>query len=203
MPCNSSQYLYWNNTCRDSCSPPLQIKADTRQCIYPCNKAYGQFLYSDGSCLPTCPLIQRNESGYAFCDNCSPSYYFYPEDGQCKLGCTYPYAILNFVYCELDLSHQDKEEVVTMANIAGTSKQTMTIGSLVMGLFTSGDPSAFASIALVNMLLYTRYINVKFSPKLQSVLDHQDISQSSIEPLKKVQSSLKASHKEVHAIREI
>ena len=190
MPCSSSQYLYWNNTCRDSCNYPLQTDSSGEQCIYPCNKAYAQFLYWNGLCLTTCPFIHRDENGYAFCDRCAIGYYLYPDENLCKLGCSYPYAIQEFVLCELDLSPSDKKETATMSEIMSSGRITVGIGSAVVSFLNPGDPSAFVLVGLTKMLFYTRYMDVKFPPKVQSVLDQQNIIQPSVKFLQKAQSLL-------------
>ena len=192
MPCDATQYLYWNNTCRDSCNPPLQIDDTTQQCTYPCNKAYDEFLYWDGSCLATCPFLRRNESGYAFCDACAEGYFFYPDDGGiCKLGCNYPYIVKDIVYCRLDLSQSDLEQAKTISNVTSVTSQTLSIGCSLLNLFNPSDPSALTLAAITNMLLYTRYMDLKYPPKLQSVLDQQTTNQPSIKFLRVAQDLLK------------
>ena len=188
LPCDSSQYLYWNNTCQDSCSYPLQVDINNQQCTYPCNKAYAEFLYWNGSCLPVCPFRVRNEGGYAFCDLCAAGYYFYPDENKCKLSCIYPYTIQRLVYCELDLSSSDIEQTATMSKIINTGNLVQDIGLVIAGFVSPDDPSAFALVALVKMLFYTRYMDLKYSPRLQSVLDQQDASKPSVKFFQKAQS---------------
>ena len=190
LPCDSNQYLYWNNTCRDSCNYPLQVDTNNRQCTYPCNKAYAEFLYSNGSCLSTCPFSSRNENGYAFCDSCPLGHYLYPDENVCKLGCTYPYIIQRFVYCELDLSSSDIKQTATVSKVISNGRLAQGIGSVILSLLSPGDPSGFTLSALTTMLLYTRYMNLKYSPRLQSMFDQQSLNKSSIELLRRAQSVL-------------
>ena len=190
LPCNPSQYLYWNNTCRDSCHYPLQVDINNRQCTYPCNKAYAEFLYWNGSCLSTCSFSSRKENGYAFCDLCPQGYYLYPDENACKLGCTYPYITQKFVYCKLDLSSGDLEQTATISKTIITGNLAQGIGSVILGIHSPGDPSGFTLVALTKMLLYTRYMDLNYSPRLQSVLDQQDASKPSVKFLQKVQSLL-------------
>ena len=191
LRCDSSQYLYWNNTCQDSCNYPLQIDTNHGQCTYPCNKAYAEFLYWNASCLSTCPFYSRIESGYGFCDLCPLGYYLYLEDDVCKLGCTYPYTIQKLVYCKLDLSSSDIEQTATMLKVINTGSLIQSTGSVIIGLLSPGDPSGFTLVALAKMLLYTRYMNLKYPSRLQSVLDQQDSSKPSLELLRKAQNVLK------------
>ena len=188
LPCNSGQYLYWNNTCRDSCDYPLQVDINSRQCAYPCNKAYAQFLYWNGSCLLTCPFSQRNENGYAFCDFCPVGYYFHSDENKCKLGCIYPYIVRRLVYCELDLSSSDLEQTATISKVISTGNLAQGIGSIIPGFLSPSDPSGFTLVALTKMLLYTRYMDLSYSPRLQSVLDQQDAIKPSVKFLQKAQS---------------
>ena len=190
LPCNSDQYLYWNNTCQDSCNFPLQIDTQGEQCIYPCNKAYAQFLYWDGSCQLTCPFIQRNENGYAFCDMCPLGYYLYP-DNLCRLDCTYPYIIQRLVYCSLDLTHSDIRQAAVMSKVSDAGGLALGIGAAAASFFNPRDPSAFVLASLAKMLYYTRYMNIKYPPRLQNVLDLKNASQPSVEFLRKAQSLLK------------
>ena len=181
LPCSSSQYLYWNNTCQDSCNYPLQVNTNNGQCNYPCNKAYAEFLYWNGSCLSTCPFYPRIESGYGFCELCPRGYYLYLEDNVCKLGCTYPYIIQRLAYCELDLSSSDIEQIATMSKVIGTGSLVQSIGSVIISLLSPDDPSGFTLVVLAKMLLYIRYMDLKYPPRLQSVLDQQDSSKPSVE----------------------
>ena len=192
MPCNANQYLYWNNTCRESCNPPLKIDDTTQQCTYPCNKAYDDFLYWNGSCLATCPFIQRNEYGYAFCNRCAEGHFVYPDNrGICKLSCNHPYVVKDIVYCSLDLPQSDLEQARTMSNITSITSQALSVSCFLLNLVNPSDPSAFTLMAITKMLLYTRYMDLKYPPKLQSVLDQQTISQPSIKFLRNAQDLLK------------
>ena len=192
MPCNTTQYLYWNNTCRNSCNFPLQIDITTQQCTYPCNKAYAEFLYWNGSCLTTCPFHMRNESGYAFCDACAEDYFIFLDDaGICKLGCDYPYEVKDTIYCSLDLSQSDLEQARTISKIISITSQSLSIGCFLLNLFNPSDSSAFTLVAIAKMLLYTRYMDLKYPPKLQSVLDQQTPNLPSIKFLRDAQDLLK------------
>ena len=103
IPCNSSQFMSWNNTCVDSCDSPL-ITTNSSQglmCNYPCGQSASNFLYWNGSCLPTCTFYTRDENNYRFCDACPPGYYMYANttcSPECdpKLNTT---AILNSNFC--------------------------------------------------------------------------------------------------------
>ena len=191
LPCGSNQYLYWNNTCRDSCNYPLQVDTNNRQCTYPCNKAYAEFLYWNGSCLSICQFSPKNEGGYAFCDPCPQGYYLYLNENVCKMGCTYPYIIQRFVYCELDLSSSDIKQTATMSKVISNGRLAQGIGSVILSLLSPGDPSGFTLSALTKTLLYTRYMDLKYSPRLQSVFDQQSLNKSSIELLRRAQNVLK------------
>ena len=192
MPCDTAQYLYWNNTCRDSCDFPLQIDDPNQQCIYPCNKKYAEFLYWNGSCLPTCPFIQRNENGYAFCNACPDGYFIYPDDGvTCKLGCNYPYIVTDIILCKLDLSENELKGTKTVSTTNRISNSILGIGSFLLSLLDPSDPSAFTLVTIVKMLLYTRYMNLAYPSKLQSVLDQQNPNQPSLQFLKDAQGLIK------------
>ena len=195
LKCDTSQYLYWNNTCRDTCAFPLQtdVVYGTQQCAFPCNTAYSEFLFRDGSCSSTCPatFFQRNEDGYRFCDTCLPDYYYYPDDGSCALECIYPYIITDKIYCRLDLSPDDLKTAQTMAATADLAGQTSSICSTILGFLNPSDPSAFGTSSLTKMLFYTRYMRLRYSPTLQKVLDEQKISKPSVGFLCQAQDLLK------------
>ena len=190
MPCNSDQYLYWNNTCRDSCNFPLQTDSNGEECIYPCNKAYAEFLYWNGLCSTICPYIQRNENGYGFCDRYAAGYYLYPDENLCKPDCNYPYTIQEFVLCELELSPSDKKDTAAMSRIMSAGDLAIGAGSAAVGFLNPGDPSAFALVALTKMLFYTRYMDIKFPSRVQSVLDQQKVGQPAMKFLQKARGLL-------------
>ena len=55
FPCGSSEpYLYWNGTCKGSCISPFVVSTEKEKdyCNFKCS--YGQYLYSNGSCLDRC-----------------------------------------------------------------------------------------------------------------------------------------------------
>ena len=192
MPCNATQYLYWNNTCKDSCDFPLQIDSPNQQCTYPCNKNYAEFLYWNGSCLTTCPFLQRNESGYAFCNACPEGYFISPDDGvTCKLGCNYPYMVKDIIFCKLDLSQSELTETTKVSTVNRVSNSILGVGGFLLSLLDPSDPSTFAFVAIVKMLLYIRYMDLACPPKLQSVLDQQNPNQPSVQFLKDAQGLIK------------
>ena len=193
MPCNATQYLYWNNTCRESCDFPLKRDNPNQQCTYPCNKHYAEFLYWNGSCLTTCPFFQRNESGYAFCNACPPGYFVSPDDRvTCELGCNYPYIVKDIIFCKLDLSQSELIETTTVSTVNRVSNSILGVGSFLLNLLDPSDPSTFTFVAIVKMLLYTRYMDMTYPPKLQNVLDQQNPNQPSIQFLKDAQHLLKS-----------
>ena len=165
----------------------------TQQCAFPCNTAYSEFLFWDGSCSSTCPstFYPRNENGYRFCDTCLPDYYYYSDDDSCRLECVYPYIIIDKVYCRLDLSPSDVKKAQAMAAIADRAGQGSIICSTILSFLNPGDPSTFATSSLTKMLFYTRYMRLQYPPVLQKVLDEQKINRPSIGFLCQAQDLLK------------
>ena len=94
-PCSVTQYMSWNDTCFDTCDPPLVKGTDSHgnTCSYPCSLSTSSFLYWNGSCMSTCPYHQRNENNHRFCDVCEPGNYMY-DSGTCLSSCLDPLVIM-------------------------------------------------------------------------------------------------------------
>ena len=92
-PCPTAQYLYWDNSCSNTCPLPLQqvtTLTSIKKCIYPCET--GEYLYWDGSCQESCayPLSTRIDIGVLYCDYlCTVSNFLY-WDGTCSATCDPP-----------------------------------------------------------------------------------------------------------------
>jgi len=94
-PCSTSEYLYWNSSCLNSC-PELLITTvykDRNFCEFPCGET--QYLYWNGSCLSTCPSplspeVQGAVDQRKFCwYGCSETQYLY-WNGSCIDKCDPP-----------------------------------------------------------------------------------------------------------------
>ena len=79
LSCLSNQFMLYDNTCVNSCDPPLVEgpQMQSRTCESPCGQTANQYLYWDGTCQPACPYYSRTNYGYYFCDACQPGYYMY------------------------------------------------------------------------------------------------------------------------------
>ena len=91
--CDSGLFLYWDNSCLDSCISPL-ITINTSlpymQCSFPCTTS--NYLYWNGSCISTCsaPFVISVIKSHNLCvDPCSSSQYM-SWNGSCLDSCTYP-----------------------------------------------------------------------------------------------------------------
>ena len=179
FPCSSpsTEYLYPNGSCMTTCTSYPRVTPGYMFCdICP----IGQFLYPNGSCYSTCstPFKERQDiGGFYFCDfSCLKAgmKYYSVDNKACQASCNYPYSISDTVYCVLMLS---SDEIKQVENIAITQNTTGVIGStaaIVVSLVSSTNPGAFALIGITRMLQYIKYINVKYPPVLQKILQSSD-----------------------------
>ena len=95
------------------------------------------------------------------------------------------------IFCKLDLSQSELKQTNRISDINRLSDQISAIGSFALSFLNPSDPSTFAFVAIVKMLLYTRYMDLAYPPKLQNILDQQNPNQPSIQFLKDLQDLLK------------
>ena len=95
------------------------------------------------------------------------------------------------ISCELDLSESELKQTNTISNASSILNEISATGSFALSLLDPSDPSTFTLTAIVKMLLYTRYMDLAYPPKLQNILDHQNLNQPSIQFLKDAQDFLK------------
>ena len=92
-PCSPSNFLYWDSSCKTTCSFPLHQVTDSisvKRCVYPCGT--GEYLYWDGSCQQSCPsiLTTRIDIGVQYCDyGCTDAQFLY-WNGTCLSTCSPP-----------------------------------------------------------------------------------------------------------------
>jgi len=97
-PCGFPEYVYWNQTCSDSCDAEYQqttLFGLVKKCIYPCTNSAYPYLYWSGVCLAACssPLKIRTEAGNLYCDfPCARSSDYLFANGTCSPICPYPFS---------------------------------------------------------------------------------------------------------------
>jgi len=91
LTCSSSDYFILGGisggSCSSTCDLPLVADNTLKKCHYNCPADH--YLYSDGSCLPTCSFVYDNfvEFGRQFCyDYCFPGHYYVPPSSSNVLG---------------------------------------------------------------------------------------------------------------------
>ena len=109
IPCESTQYMAWNNSCIDTCNSALISGTDShgKTCSYPCGRSPYTYLYWNGSCLPTCTYYPRVENYYQFCDVCQRGYYKY-DNGSCLTSCETDFTLQNIgdsLFCTFPCSN--------------------------------------------------------------------------------------------------
>ncbi len=94
-PCEkTSQYLYSNHSCLDTCLAPYQVKSDpgVSFCKHPCSNP--QFFLDDtGTCHPVCrsPFRIKVENGIKYClPPCDLEKEYILNDGSCSEECPAP-----------------------------------------------------------------------------------------------------------------
>lgn len=152
-PCDSDHYLYPNKTCISSCKSPYVKSQDDNvdTCSYPCTTD-SPYLYSDGSCLPTCP------------ENSSYTVQIFDTIKLCQTTKQNPTP---------GLSEDDKKSVDSIADATETGTQVASVGVKIASILYSSNPKALSLASLDEMLMYIRYINVGYSPKLMYMF-HQE-----------------------------
>ena len=199
-PCAPGQFLYQNKTCISSCLPVFnkRIEGTYQFCDYPC--AMNEYLYQNKTCRGYCtfPFAKRIESIFQFCDfSCGTMGvdYYYPDQGRCKVGCAYPYRADATVLCDLDLSSDDINQCDMISNATDALDRSLTIGAIFASLISANDPGAFGLVGLAKMIFYTKYMELKYPPKLQKVINEQIVNKTSLEIIgtyrDKVQSKIK------------
>ena len=106
--------------------------------------------------------------------------YYYPDEGTCQSSCNYPYRLQKTYACELELSANDIRQVSALSSITDNAGKVLGVSAFFTSLVDSNDPRAFGLVALTKMLLYTRYMELRFSPRLRYVLDKQTVNQPSV-----------------------
>ena len=91
--CIGGQFLYWDSSCRSSCTPPLSITTPTgggQGCYSPC--ATSQFLHWSGNCINSCSSILATVpvlDKYLCLFPCNTNEYLY-WNGSCLSTCAAP-----------------------------------------------------------------------------------------------------------------
>ena len=94
--CASGLWLYWDGTCRSSCTSPTtsQLVYDALKiCNLPCPE--GQYMLYNGTCVGSCdsPLLVVDNSTGVFCDKPCPDGEFVYANGSCLGSCDLPFVV--------------------------------------------------------------------------------------------------------------
>ena len=153
------QYLYWNQSCLNSCDPPLMQRFDgpAQFCDYSCSTT--SFLYWNGTCLSQCasPLVQKIERSplRQFCiypcasvdeflywntsclSTCKPPFVTRIDYG--KKYCDYPCAASQYLYyngscqstCNVSIAVSDRQHWRNVLQLFLSSEPVSVLGWLM------------------------------------------------------------------------
>ena len=183
-PCyGTNNFLYPNGSCIKTCPLPLSNRTEpgVKYCENPCADN-SLFLYNNQSCLETCshPNTMKNESVANFCKfPCSdPSYYYYTTDAICQRTCPYPYEATEWPLpklCTSALSEEEIKQIKKLADTTDTANSASSTGALIWSVVSSSDSTSACMGPIAKMLQYIRFMNISFPPKVQLMLDQQNI----------------------------
>ena len=183
-PCyGTDNFLYPNGSCISTCPLPLfsRIEPGVKYCENPC-AIDNKFLYDNQSCLETCPYpnTMKNESVANFCrfPCANPSYYYYTTEEKCKATCPYPYEATDYPLpklCSSSLSEEEIKQIKKLADTTDTANSASSTGALIWSVVSSSDSTAACMGPIAKMLQYIRFMDIVFPPKVQLMLDQQNI----------------------------
>lgn len=199
-PCNSSEY-YWaaNQSCLANCSFPLTSKAiegPLLLCLNPCSSSSSsssEFLYQDGFCADVCHSLFEVDTkmmvGVKFCKNPCPyeKKFIYP-DSTCKSTCEYPNRVdgnVTLGICILDLDAETIQQVKQLSEASAIGNSVSNGGGMIGSLLSVSDPASMCLGPFAKMLQYIKFMDIRYPPKVQLMLESQNTNSGSLDFLAK------------------
>ena len=195
-PCSttSTDYLYWDGSCHTSCPHYQRTEGSVYNYCDACQPGY--FSYPNTTCKSKCiaPYVQSPLGGSVFCISpcLEANGKYYDTDLQiCKATCEYPYFVYDTIFCVLDLSNEEIQQVATIASLTSSAGNISSITASAASLVSSSNPASFLLQTVAKMLQYTKYINIKYPPKLTKMLRLQKTGTSAFLFIPPMNQSLK------------
>jgi len=189
-PCgNNDYYLYSNGTCLNNCPSPLlnRTESEAKYCFSTCSP--GAYLYDNGSCISTCnsPFLKISTE---FDSRCllpckNSSHYFYTTENYCKEDCNTPHTIQKFdvikvCYISFNSSQEEIDKAKETSDKLTNQGKLTGNGMKASSALQSNNPALIALAEFATMLLYIRYIKVKYPHKVLLLFMTQNSSSISL-----------------------
>jgi len=188
-PCPAGNYLHYNGVCLPSCPPPLISRIDPgiRYCLLPCSPP-NTYLLPNGDCSANCssPAVAGGSAIIPLCTSpCDDSEYFYEQENECRTSCDPPYESqqISFIkVCKLGVNNNPREapKVSNMEEIKGLFDANSALGQIsgigmkTTSVLNSNSPSFITLAGVSSMLLYFRYMKIRYPPNLLGYFRMQD-----------------------------
>jgi len=178
--CENSYFLYWNNTCHPTCNSPYVQSTDSKSqliCSLPC--ASNQYYYQNTTCNTTCPspyISQTLNSDLKLCSSpCDPSQYYLDTSHQCSSSCDSPST--SETSGILKICHEKSEDTQEEYSVISPSTnkaidQATSATAAIASILSVANPTAVFIMALADLMKYIQYIDIEYSPKVESLFDN-------------------------------